>query len=141
MTKRSNRGRHDANWFATSYWLAYSLDGTNFTNITNAPGRESAWPYPGNTNHDNIILNFFQPVLARYIRLTVAKYSSQPAIRWNVILGAPLPCASNQIRSGCGGTSPGSCVSMFLHLLSLPNYTRRIFFCISNCRQIDINFF
>ena len=77
-------------WFSTvnSYWvtsyrLAYSIDGTSYTFVSNPDGSDKI--FTGNTDNDTLVQHDFDTALvARYVRLHPQSWNGAIALRWDV---------------------------------------------------------
>ncbi|CAH1782009.1 unnamed protein product [Owenia fusiformis] len=78
------QGFANGDWWVKSYTISHSLQGTNssFTEIVKADGHVT---FRGNKDRHTPVMNTFQSVKARYIRIGPKSWHGAPALRFDVI--------------------------------------------------------
>ena len=74
------QGRSDLAEYVTSYKLSYAA-GVNFTDIQHTNRR-----FPANRDQHTKVTNYFEPVRARYIRLTPVTSKNGPSLRMGLVI-------------------------------------------------------
>ena len=74
------QGRSDLEEYVTTYNLSYAA-GVNFTDIQHTNRR-----FPANRDQHTKVTNYFEPVRARYIRLTPVTSKNAPSLRMGVVI-------------------------------------------------------
>jgi coagulation factor V (labile factor) len=88
----ATQGRRGGSYWVTSYYIVYSLDGTNWTYYSLRGDRVLFKGNEGRANQYNAVVKhvFNPPFLARYVRVVVNGFNSWPVLRWELYRPAPV---------------------------------------------------
>jgi cysteine-rich repeat protein len=92
------RGRANYDQWTSSYRVAYSNDGTNFTFV------ESSRVFAGNTNAHDVVFNGWAPISARFWRIYPVTWSWVPVLRADFFPALEV-CDDGNLNNGDGCNS------------------------------------
>ena len=88
----ATQGRAIHDQWVTEYKLQYGMNENGLIYIEDTTGATRI--FPGNTDRDTVVLNTFEPVRTRFVRLNVVAFNSYVSMRWEV-----YGCAAGKFRT------------------------------------------
>lgn len=82
----ATQGRSGWTQWVTKYQLKYSLtsDEDSFQYVTSPDDDVTPMTFDANTDYESVVMNSFEPVTARYVRLYPTEWYSHISLRWEV---------------------------------------------------------
>ena len=95
----ATQGRPLIDQWVTEYKLQYGMDENGLIDIEDTT--RASRIFSGNTDRNTVVLNTFDPVRTRFVRLNVVAFNSNPSMRWEVYGCVAGLLFSHQLHTYC----------------------------------------